>query len=191
MEVFENKKIILASKSPRRSYLLESAGIPFEIRAQDVEEDYPADMAPESVPAFLAQKKAHACKKWLEPGMIVLASDSIVLLDGVILGKPTDMEDAKRILRALSNKKHLVITGVCLLASHKEFVFDETTAVYFDSLSEEEIDYYTAKYQPLDKAGAYGIQEWIGLCKILKIEGTYSNVMGLPVSRVYHELIRF
>lgn len=191
MKVFDNKKIILASKSPRRSYLLESAGIPFEIRAEEVEETYPADLAPELVPAFLAQKKAHACKKWIEPGMIVLASDSIVLLDGVILGKPIDMDDARRILRALSGKKHLVITGVCLMASHKEIVFDDTTSVYFDTLSEEEIDYYLNKYQPLDKAGAYGIQEWIGLCKILKIEGTYSNVMGLPVSRVYHELIQF
>ncbi len=191
MKVFENKNIILASKSPRRSYLLESAGIPFEVRAQDVEETYPAELAPEKVPAYLARKKATACKRWLENDTIILASDSIVLLDGEILGKPVDEADAKRILRKLSGKKHIVITGVCLLASHKEVVFDETTAVYFDTLSEEEIEYYVDKYQPLDKAGAYGIQEWIGLCKILKIEGAYTNVMGLPVSRVYHELIAF
>lgn len=188
MSLPTQQKIILASQSPRRSFLLKQAGFDFEIHPNDVDESYPADLPLEEVAPFLAQKKANAAQALLDDHSIILASDSIVLVDDQILGKPIDEEDAKNMLRCISGRMHLVITGVCLLSKTKEKVFSETAKVYFDPLTDEEIDFYVTQYQPLDKAGAYAIQEWIGLCKINKIEGTYSNIMGLPMNSVFKAL---
>ena len=182
-------QLILASKSPRRSQLLKQAGIPFEIRTKEVEEDYPDELPVDEVAPFLAKKKATACKDFIKSNEIILTADSVVILDNIIFGKPRDYADAFEILQRLSGNMHRVITGVCLLDRHKERTFASTSQVYFKELSAEEIDYYIKNYQPYDKAGAYAIQEWIGLCKIYKIEGTYANIMGLPVDRVYEELM--
>lgn len=184
-----NYEIILASKSPRRSQLLSQAGIPFRVEALNVEENYPADMPAEEVPVFLAKKKAHAAKPLLKADHeLILAADSVVILDNKIYEKPVDEGDARRILSELSGREHRVITGVCLVSKDQEIAFGDTTKVKFANLSSEEIDYYIKNYQPFDKAGSYAIQEWIGLCKIEKIEGTYANVMGLPVERVWKAL---
>lgn len=186
-----NKKIILASKSPRRSQLLAEAGFEFEIKTTEVEETYPDSLAVEEVAAYLAQKKALAAQSFIEPNTVLLAADSIVVLGNTIFGKPKDEQDAVRILQALSGQVHHVITGVCLKSDTQEKVFSGISQVYFDNLSRAEIDYYIKKFQPFDKAGAYAIQEWIGLCKIKKIEGTYANIMGLPVQMVYEYLQKY
>lgn len=183
--------IILVSKSPRRRQLLEQAGFQFTIKPQDVPEDYPDDMPVEDVAPFLAQKKVRASMHALEGKGVLLGADSVVILDGVIYEKPKDQADAQRILRQLSGREHTVITGVCLANAEQERTFSGVSRVHFDKLSDEEIDFYIDKYQPYDKAGAYAIQEWIGLCKINKIEGTYANIMGLPVDLVYQELQHF
>lgn len=189
---FSNKRLILGSKSPRRAHLLREAGFSFVIRPKDVEESYPETIPPEEVATFLAQKKARAMLEFLETeGDILLTADSVVLLGDEIFGKPTDREDAARILRRLSGNRHRVITGVCLRSQEKELLFAGESVVYFEPLSEEEITYYIDHFQPYDKAGAYAIQEWIGLCKISKIEGTYANIMGLPVDMVYERLQEF
>ena len=185
------KKLILASKSPRRKQLLEMAGIPFTIQTKEVEEDYPADLPVMEVAPFLARKKARACADFIKDEAIVLSADSVVIQGQTIYGKPVDKKDAQRILRSLSGQMHTVVTGVCLLSKEKEKVFAGHSKVYFDKLTEEEIEFYIDNYQPFDKAGAYAIQEWIGLCKINKIEGTYANIMGLPVDMVYKELQEF
>ena len=185
------KKIILASKSPRRSQLLREAGFQFEIKTLEVAEDYPADMKADKVPQFLAEKKAESSKGFLEKDKIILAADSVVILGETIFEKPKDYDDAVRILSALSGHQHRVITGVCLLSQNKKLVFSGVSKVQFEALSATEIDFYINKYKPYDKAGAYAIQEWIGLCKISKIEGTYSNIMGLPVELVYRALKEF
>ncbi len=186
-----NKKIILASKSPRRSQLLQQAGFRFEVKTQDIEETYPDDLDRTKVAEYLAVKKARGAAHYITDDEILLAADSVVLLNDTIYEKPTDVADAQRILRALSGQRHEVITGVCLLSQNKEVAFSGVSAVYFDELSDAEIDYYIEYYQPFDKAGAYAIQEWIGLCKINKIEGTYANIMGLPVELVYQHLATF
>lgn len=187
-----NRKIILASQSPRRSFLLKQAGFDFDVRAVNIdEENYPADLPVNEVASYLAHQKALAARKFIQHDEIILASDSVVILGNQIFGKPTDYQDAVRILRALSGKMHLVITGVCLMSKDKEDTFADVAKVYFDELSEEEIDYYIKTYEPYDKAGAYAIQEWIGLCKISKIDGTYPNIMGLPVNLVYKKLRGF
>ena len=145
------------------------------------------DVAP-----YLAEKKAVAAlEQFKHSSAIILTADSIVLLDDVIYGKPTDAEDAKYILSKLSGQVHTVITGVCLAQAHKRKVFSGISKVHFETLSKEEIDFYVNNYEPFDKAGAYAIQEWIGLCKVKKIEGTYANIMGLPMELVYHELLDF
>ncbi len=184
-------KIILASKSPRRSQLLQEAGFNFIVKTKETEETYPADLDVDEVAEYIAKKKAYAAKEFIEDGTVLLAADSIVIIENKIYGKPKDAEDAYRILSELSGKMHKVITGVCLLSSTKERLFSSISKVYFDPLSEEEIRYYVDKFKPFDKAGAYAIQEWIGLCKISKIEGLYSNIMGLPVADVYKELLKF
>jgi len=181
-------KIILASKSPRRSQLLEQAGFTFEIKTTEVAEDYPDDMPPQEVPVFLAAKKANASRHFIQNDEVILAADSIVIQDDLIYEKPKDHADAVRILKTLSGKIHQVITGVCLLSNEKEKSFSGLSQVHLDVLTNEEIEYYIQQYQPFDKAGSYGVQEWIGLCKIKKIEGTYANIMGLPVDLVYAAL---
>jgi len=183
--------LILASKSPRRSQLLREAGFTFEIRTKEVPEDYPVHLNPKKVPVFLAEKKAQSCREFLKKDHILLAADTIVYRGKNIYEKPKDKGDAKRILNNLSGKTHRVITGVCLLSTHKKISFAGISKVKFEKLSPEEIDFYISNYRPYDKAGAYAIQEWIGLCKISKIKGTYSNIMGLPVDLVYRHLSAF
>lgn len=190
MEILE-LPIILVSKSPRRRQLLEQAGFQFTIKPQDVPEDYPTEIPVEEVAPFLAQKKVRASMHELEEGSVLLGADSVVILDGEIYEKPRDRNDAQRILRELSGREHTVVTGVCLANTKQERVFSGVSRVYFDKLTNEEIDFYIDRYQPYDKAGGYAIQEWIGLCKINKIEGTYANIMGLPVDLVYQELRHF
>ena len=180
--------IILASKSPRRSQLLAEAGFTFKIKTKEVKEDYPAHLLPKEVPLFLAEKKAYACQDFLKKKQILIAADTIVAKGKNIYEKPTDKADAIRILKKLSGKWHKVITGVCLLSKKKKVSFIGISKVKLEPLSAAEIDYYIDTFQPYDKAGAYAIQEWIGLCKISKIEGTYSNIMGLPVDLVYKHL---
>lgn len=185
------KKVILASQSPRRRELLAMAGIRFEVRPVPFDESYPPDLPVSEVAAYLAEKKAMAAQPL--PGMdeILLTADSIVALGNEVFGKPADYEDAVRILRALSGKTHQVYTGVCLWTPGKKKVFTGTSHVHFGVLTDEEIDFYIREYQPFDKAGAYAIQEWIGLCKVERIEGTFSNIVGLPMELVYKELKEF
>ena len=186
-----NKKIILASQSPRRRQLLEQAGFTFEIKTKPIEESFPADMPVDEVAPFLARQKARAAREFITGDEVLLTADSVVILGDTIYNKPEDAEDARRILRALSGQVHRVITGVCLLSKEKERVFYGESRVHFAELSDAEIDYYIRTCQPFDKAGAYAIQEWIGLCKIDRIEGTYANIMGLPVDLVYREMGNF
>lgn len=187
----EKPSILLASKSPRRKQLLAELGFKFEVVTQNVEENFPDSLPKAEVPAFLAQKKAVAVRPHLEAGKIILASDTIVLMNDTIYHKPKNYEDATRILRELSGNVHQVITGVCLLSLEKEVVFSDIANVHFSPLSEEEIDYYISNYQPYDKAGAYAIQEWMGLAKIQKIEGSYNTIVGLPTQKVYEALMTF
>lgn len=185
-------RLILASQSPRRSHLLEMAGIPFEVKTMPIDEVFPADMDADEVAPYLAHQKALAAQPLLEgPADVLLTADSVVILDGLIYGKPADYADAVRILSELSGRVHRVITGVCLMSSTQTRVFSEVSEVHFDPLSRAEIDYYIERCQPYDKAGAYAVQEWIGLCKISRIDGSYSNIMGLPVRRVFQELQDF
>lgn len=183
--------IILASKSPRRKNLLMEANIAFEIFHIDVDEDYPESIIPEHVAEYLAIKKAEACAEVLKPDQILLTADSVVILNNKIYGKPKDQADAEQILTELSGNTHLVITGVCLKSLTKQISFSDTTKVTFDQLSKEEIDFYINNFKPFDKAGSYGIQDWIGVCKIIAIEGSYTNVLGLPTQLVYKYLQEF
>lgn len=177
------EKLILASGSPRRKQLLEQAHIDFEVKAADVDETPPMGMAVEKVPAFLAEKKANAVAK-SNPGRPILAADTIVLLEGEIIGKPENIAAAKTMLARLSGKMHTVITGVCYVDRKKNHTFSRSTKVYFRVLTKEQIDFYAETYKPLDKAGSYAIQEYIGIVGIAGIEGDYYNVMGLPVGDV-------
>jgi septum formation protein len=184
--------LILASKSPRRSQLLQQAGIPFRVATIDVEEIYPDDLPVLEVAPYLAELKARGATELLTAeNQIVLTADSVVILDGKIYGKPKNRAEAIEVISKLSGKKHTVVTGVCLKSLAKEVVFHGISDVYFLEISREEIEYYVDKYEPYDKAGAYAIQEWIGLCKIARIDGTYPNIMGLPTELVYAELAKF
>ncbi len=183
------RKLLLFSKSPRRSQLLREAGFNFEVASKEVDESYPADLEQKQVAEYIARKKAVAARALLQPNQVILTADTVVLLEGKIFEKPVDKADGQRMLRELSGKVHEVITGVCLFSEKEERSFSESAKVHFATLTEAEIDYYLDTYQPYDKAGAYGIQEWIGHCKIHKIEGTYPNIMGLPVNAVYRELL--
>lgn len=176
-------KIILASQSPRRKQLLELAELQFEVLIADVDETNPPGMLGEEVPEFLAKKKADAVSH-LVADAIVIAADTVVLLDHHILGKPKDEPNAKEILQQLSGRMHKVVTGVCIRKGDKEKAFSVTTEVYFRKLSAEQIAHYITNYKPYDKAGAYAIQEWIGVLGIEKINGDYYNVMGLPIGDV-------
>lgn len=178
--------IILASKSPRRKMLLEWAEIPFEIRVADTAETYPAGTKTDEVPIVIAREKAHAIIK--TKNEIILAADTVVVLNEEIIGKPNDAAHAKEILRKLSGNTHRVITGVVILHQEQEVAFSDITEVTFNALSDDQIDFYIEKYKPYDKAGAYAIQEWIGVTGIKNINGDFYNVMGLPVSRVVKTL---
>jgi len=180
-------KIILASQSPRRKQLMELAEIPFEIIIADVDETNPPGMPGELVPAFLAKKKADAIQHMVQDATVI-AADTIVLLDHHILGKPKDAAHAIEILHQLSGRMHLVVTGVCIRKGDKDITFSTVTEVYFRKLTDEQIQHYVATYKPFDKAGAYAIQEWIGIIGIEKINGDYYNVMGLPIGEVKRHL---
>ena len=186
-----NRPLILASGSPRRSQLLREAGFEFTVQAFDIDERFPADMPPEEVAPWLARRKARAAAHLIRDHEVVLAADSVVILDNVIYNKPADHADAVRMLRVLSGRQHTVITGVCLLAKEQEKVLAGVTKVWFAELSDPEIEYYIRNWKPFDKAGSYGAQDWIGHCKITRIEGTFPNVMGLPVDLVYAALREF
>ena len=188
------QKIILASQSPRRKQLLEWAEIPFDVLVKETDESYPEDLSKEEIAIHIARNKALAVEKTYKVSknliglMPILAADTIVVLENEIIGKPTDRDDAIKILSRLSGKKHKVITGVVILTKEKEMTFSETTEVEFHVLSVAQIEFYVDNYKPYDKAGAYAIQEWIGVVGIKSIKGDFYNVMGLPVSRVVKEL---
>jgi len=181
-------RIILASASPRRKQLLEWAEIPFDVLPSDMEELIPEGLPVSEIPVFLASQKAAIVRKRVTEGKIILAADTIVVLDQQILGKPADRADAIRMLSLLSGSTHEVITGVALTSVKKEILFAETTRVRFHLLTRAGIEHYVDNYHPFDKAGAYAIQEWIGVTGIHSIDGDFYNVMGLPVSRVLQEL---
>ncbi len=184
------EKIILASGSPRRKQLLELAEISFEIIVSDVDETFPDEISTEQAAMHIAENKAVAVQRSLGNGdeQTIIAADTVVVLNDEILGKPVDREDAIKILKKLSGKTHKVITGVCILSTSCKIIFSEETEVEFNALSKKQIEYYVDNYKPYDKAGAYAIQEWIGVIGIKSIKGDFYNVMGLPVSRVVVEL---
>lgn len=181
-------KIILASQSPRRKQLLEWAEVPFEIIVKETDERFPPGLTPEEVAIYIARNKAIAVQQSLSSQATIVAADTIVVLGDNIIGKPVHREDAVSILLALSGEKHRVITGVVIRKGNEEVAFADTTDVEFHNLSVSEIEFYVEKYKPYDKAGAYAIQEWIGVVGIKSINGDFYNVMGLPVSRVVKEL---
>jgi septum formation protein len=188
MQETHSTSIILASKSPRRQELLEQMDIQFKVVLKDVDESYPEDLIPADVALYIARKKAEAFDDVLHETEIVITADTIVTIDGLILGKPKDEQDAFDMLTLLSGRKHEVITAVALLHKHQISCFYDTTYVYFRELSAEEILFYICNYKPFDKAGSYGIQEWIGHNAIEKIDGSYTNVVGLPTFRLSMEL---
>ena len=184
-----NYRIFLASNSPRRKELLSGLGIPFEVRVNgDIDESYPSDLPPEAVPLHISRKKAAAYLQTMSADELIITADTVVVASGEILGKPADASDAHRMLRLLSGTTHQVITGVCLTTTDHQVAFSVTTDVTFKDLSDEEIHYYIDHYRPYDKAGAYGIQEWIGYIGVTGLHGSYFNVMGLPIQRIYEEL---
>jgi len=184
-----NYKIILASNSPRRKELLRGLDIDFEVRIiPDIDESYPPETLPEDIPAFIARKKADAYKTSIKENELIITADTVVVLDRDILEKPDDKNDAVKMIKRLSGRKHQVITAVVLTTAEKSKEFSVMSTVDFSELTDEEIEYYVEKYKPFDKAGAYGIQEWIGYIGVKGIEGSFYNVMGLPVQRLYREL---
>jgi septum formation protein len=182
------ERIILASQSPRRKQLLEWAEVSFDVLIKETEELYPAGLPVEQVPVYIARNKALAVKEELSHDRIILAADTVVVLNNEIIGKPKDKAEAIHILSQLSGKTHAVITGVVIIKGNREIAFADITQVVFHPLTAEQINFYVEKYQPYDKAGAYAIQEWIGVVGIKSINGDFYNVMGLPVSRVLQEL---
>jgi septum formation protein len=185
-------RIILASQSPRRQVLLKELGLDFEvITNNEIDESWPQELTREQIPVYLAELKADHIMPEVPGDTLLITADTIVWLNGHVIGKPVDKADAVRILKELSGAVHEVITGVCLRSGDKKRTFIDSSLVYFTRLTEDEISYYVENYRPFDKAGAYGIQEWIGYIGLEKIEGSYYNVMGLPVQRLYTELKSF
>ena len=191
LQNIEKYKIILASQSPRRIELIGGLNIKFEVMVLDVNEDFPALMVGVDIPMFLAEKKANAYKHIMDEHTMIITADTIVWHEGKVLGKPVDETDARRMLRALSGKTHQVITGVCISTLQRRKVFHVISDVRFARLAEVEIEYYLQNFKPYDKAGSYGVQEWIGFVGVEHINGSYFNVMGLPVQRLYNELKRW
>ena len=187
-----NYKVLLASNSPRREELLRGIDIDFEVKVlPDIDESYPDNIPSEEIAEFVAIKKAKPYAASLHEDELLLTADTIVLLEDTVLGKPVDKQEAKQMLRQLSGKTHRVITGVCLTSTKKQTSFSATSDVEFGKLTDQEIEYYVERYSPMDKAGAYGVQEWIGYVAVKHINGSYYNIMGLPIQRVYRELIKF
>ena len=184
-------KVILASNSPRRKELLAGLGVDYEVRTlPDVDESYPESLQGADIPLYIAKEKADAYVAMMQPGELMITADTIVWLDGQVLGKPIDREDALRMLRTMSGRSHEVFTGVCITTTEWQRSFTAQTEVRFATLSEDEIAYYVDKFQPMDKAGAYGVQEWIGFIGVENISGSYYNIMGLPVQKLYRELLK-
>ena len=192
LDNLKNYDIILASNSPRRKELLQRLGLPFKVRTLfGVDESFPENLRGEEIALYIARKKAEAYKSSMSSNELLITADTIVCLDGVVMGKPYGAENAKTILRQLSGRVHQDITGVTVLTQVKRESFAVTSHVKFANVTEDEIDYYVDNYLPFDKAGAYGIQEWFGLVAVEELRGSYFNVMGLPVQRLYTVLKQF
>jgi len=183
-------KIILGSSSPRRQQLLKDAGFEFVTNPINADESFPANLQAEQISLYLCEKKANAFPGKLQEGEVLITADTIVWVDNIVLNKPADEFEAKQMLSLLSDKMHRVFTGVCLTTNKNKISFTDETKVYFKTLTEAEISFYIKNYKPFDKAGSYGAQDWLGLVAIDKIEGSYFNVMGLPVHKVYEELCK-
>ena len=189
LENLNKYKIILASNSPRRKELLSGLGVDYEVKTlPDVDESYPDGLSGEEIAKHIARGKAEAYRSLIQADELVITADTIVWLDGTVMGKPKDEEEAKDMLMRLSGKTHQVITGVCLTTASTQKTFATVTDVTFATLTDEEVDYYVIRYQPMDKAGSYGVQEWIGFVGVENLSGSYFNVMGLPIQRLYTEL---
>lgn len=189
--LLRGRRIILGSQSPRRIELLTQLGLPLECRPSDAPENHDDIECAEAVPVHLAMRKAKYLESTLKPDDILITADTIVILDGEIIEKPHDLDDARRFLQKLSGKWHKVITGYCIVSQEKEYHASVESSIRFVPLSADEINYYISKYQVLDKAGAYGIQDWIGLIGVAEINGSYHNVMGLPTAHLYAQLKDF
>ncbi len=189
-EKLKNKHIILASSSPRRQHFFNELGLDFEIRIKEVDEIYPSHLTEVEITDFLAKLKARPFQNELRSNDLLVTADTIVWLDNKAIGKPKNILEAKAMLSNLSGKTHKVISSVCITTKSKQTLINDTTLVKFKILSKSEIDYYIENYKPFDKAGSYGIQEWIGYIGIEKIEGSYFNVMGFPVHKFYEEILK-
>ena len=184
--------VVLASNSPRRKELLQRLGIPFKVRTLfGIDESYPDTLRGEDIVRYISRNKANAYRSSMGPDELLITADTIVYLQGEVMGKPHDTDDARRMLRALAGQVHQVITGVTIITANDMENFAVTSHVKFSDLSDDEINYYVDRYLPLDKAGAYGIQEWIGLVAVEELRGSYFNVVGLPIQRLYQALKRF
>lgn len=189
LENISQYRILLASNSPRRRELLGGLGVEYEVVSlPEIDESYPPTLQGVEIPTYIAARKAEAYSQWMKDDTLLITADTIVWLDGKVYGKPADAQDACKMLRELSGKTHTVITGMALTTCNKQRTFAVESYVTFAQLDEAEIEYYVSKYKPFDKAGAYGIQEWIGYIGVTALEGSYFNVMGLPVQRLYQEL---
>ena len=191
LDNLEKYKVILASGSPRRRELMAGLGVNYEVRIlPDVDESYPDTLQGEEIPLYIAKEKADAYIPMMQPDELIITADTIVWLDGKVLGKPRDREDALQMLRTMSGRTHKVFTGVCITTTDWQRSFTAQTEVRFATLSEDEIIYYVDDFKPMDKAGAYGVQEWIGFIGVENISGSYYNIMGLPVQKLYRELLK-
>ncbi len=190
-EKLKHKNLILASGSPRRQLFLKELDLDFEIRLKDIDEHYPSHLNGKEITDYLAKLKASAFMDELEENDLLITADTIVWLNNKAIEKPKNVDEAKQMLHQLSGKKHEVISSFCITSQTKQIIKNEITQVYFGKLTKGEIDYYVKNYQPFDKAGSYGIQEWIGYIGIEKIEGSFFNVMGFPIKLFYNELMNF
>lgn len=188
MEHLKERRLILGSKSPRRNELMAGLGLPFVVKTQEVEENFPSSLSPLRVASYIAQKKAKSFSQNLEERDLLITADTVVIIKDQILNKPSNKEEAMEMLQKLSGNIHQVITGVCMMDVHKTVNFEDLTEVHFKDMEESELREYVENYKPYDKAGAYGVQEWIGYVAVYKMVGSFYNVMGLPVHRIYEEL---
>lgn len=191
LENLQNKRVKLASKSPRRQQLLQGLGLTFDVWSKEVDESYPDHLQQEEIPLYLASKKADAFREELQDGDVLITADTIVWIDGQVLNKPEDRDDAIRMIGLINGNTHDVYTGVSIVSNEKSELLWDRTRVHFARLTAEEIEHYIDNYSPFDKAGSYGAQDWIGLVAIDRLEGSYFNVMGLPVHKVYQALKSF
>lgn len=191
MKWFPDYNYILASKSPRRQELLQMLGLDFTVNTAEIDESFPGNLTKEEIPVFLAEKKAVPFLDKLNENDLLITADTIVWQNNQVLGKPENHDDAVGMLQQLSGKKHYVISGVCLSSTKKQISFFSESEVQFKNLSMQEIEFYINEFKPFDKAGAYGIQEWIGIIGITRIEGSFYNVMGLPIQKLYEEILKF